>query len=1121
MATKQRCPKCNHLNDLDAKQCEHCSTPFVQVCPICGTERPWYVRRCPNCRSQNADASSFANLFRKDPDRHLHDRYILQERISSGQVSAVYQAIDSKDPTRRYAIKQLSTVALLRARERELAETNLRNTIKRWSQVDHPALLPIADLFKEQDAYYVVSDLAGGRTMQQIINDRHLNVPPKLARNWGAQLSNLLIHLHEQKPPLHVPFLAPEHVMVTDAGGVKILGFGLSRFFIPNTQRPYGSVRGYMAPELGQGEAPSVKTDIFALGRLLYALLIGRLLERGLSRRFPLQKTVPGISKDLVRIIARAAHRNPTSRFSDASEFEKALWPPQRGPLTPLPNWAELATVAPLPASKRQESTRTQQTMADLGFEPDVRFRPREQRPESEQERPRPAPIQEKRRPALSIHPHRFDLGEVKPAGKERLALQMHNTGNAELHGRVISNVDWLKAPKKPIRLPAEKRAKVMLSLQTDMLPTGKMTEPQALSVETNAGNQQIAFAARIVRDPLLHVRETTLDFGQVREITERVLTIENAGGNTLTGRVISQAPWLQVPQKSFRCSQDTAVQVTVEILPQQMPPGPQVQEQALIVDSDAGQASIEVQAEHAVPKLILQTEQIDFGHLERGESKERSLSIGNEGNAHLRGQIQTSSPWLQARPEAFGCPPDDTIEITLTMDSTDLSDGLIHVPQAVRVETNGGTETLTLQAHVHAPEIVLDTRELAFGALFAGEKKHLHLRLHNDGSAPLSAHIESKVRWLALSQDEIRCDPGEGVSIRVTADGTHFAKGQKLSISDAIVISSAPDIQETVAASVQVLKPSLHIEPTRVNFGYIDPDQPETRTLLIKNGGTGDLAWTAQKDAVWLEVSPTTGTCPAGETQEIELTAYGLALDSDVEEEIGTLIINSDGGRAKVPLRAAPSSPLISTDVTFLDLGTSVNREDVQRSLRIFNHGLGTLRGSINTDKTWLVVDRVSFECAMGRSIEIDVGTDMEEFPTGDDKGTGTISIQSNGGYTEVQVEIELQQRPHLEVPETIPLKRRSEDSSPQARFPIRNSGLATARVHLQSDAPEVILERKDYDIKPDKSVPIRITWQGPPPEGERRPRLHIETENQEFDIPIVLDDKNSMTLFRHRFTV
>ncbi|MGM0401992.1 MAG: double zinc ribbon domain-containing protein, partial [Chloroflexota bacterium] len=65
MATKQRCPKCNHLNDLDARQCVHCSTPLVQVCPICGTERPWYVRRCPDCRSQSADASSFANLFRK------------------------------------------------------------------------------------------------------------------------------------------------------------------------------------------------------------------------------------------------------------------------------------------------------------------------------------------------------------------------------------------------------------------------------------------------------------------------------------------------------------------------------------------------------------------------------------------------------------------------------------------------------------------------------------------------------------------------------------------------------------------------------------------------------------------------------------------------------------------------------------------------------------------------------------------------------------------------------------------------------------------------------------------------------------------------------------------------
>ncbi|MEA3408671.1 MAG: inactive serine/threonine-protein kinase VRK3, partial [Chloroflexota bacterium] len=516
MATKQRCPKCNHLNDLDAKRCEHCGTPLVQTCPVCGKERPWYIQRCPNCHSQSADVSAFANLFRKDPNRNLHHRYILQKKIFSGQVSAVYQSVDEKDATKKYAIKQLSTVALLRSRERELAETNLNNAVERWSRVDHPTLPPIVDAFKEGDAYYVVFDFVEGQTMRQIITDRRLNVPPKLARNWGAQLCDLLTRLHDQQSPLHVPFLAPDHVMVTPTGDVKLLGLGLSRFFIPNAQRPYGSVRGYTAPELYQGEAPSVKTDVFALGRLLYALLIGRLLESGLSRRFPLQKTVPGISNHLTKAIAQAAQRNPARRFSSASELKRALWPPQRGELLALPNWVQLAAVAPAPASVRQEVIgQTQQTMADLGFEPDVRFGAAEARP------PISAP-ERRKEPALSVHPHRFDLGEVNAAGKERLTLQVRNTGNAELSGRVVSHVDWLKAPRQTIRLPADKRAKVMLSLQTDMLPVGKTVEPRALSVESNAGNQQIAFAVRIVRPPLLRVPEPILDFGQVQTRTER-----------------------------------------------------------------------------------------------------------------------------------------------------------------------------------------------------------------------------------------------------------------------------------------------------------------------------------------------------------------------------------------------------------------------------------------------------------------------------------------------------------------------------------------------------------------------------------------------------------------------
>jgi hypothetical protein len=739
--------------------------------------------------------------------------------------------------------------------------------------------------------------------------------------------------------------------------------------------------------------------------------------------------------------------------------------------------------------------------MAELGFEPDARFGTRK-------ERPRPTAPKETKQPALSIHPRRFDLGEVEPAGRERLALQMRNTGNAELRGRVVSHVDWLRAPQKPIRLPADRRAKVMLSVHTDRLPPGKTVEPQALSVETNAGNRQVAFAAEVVQEPLLRVREKTVDFGRVQTRAEQPLTIENAGGETLTAHVISQVPWLQVPDQSFHCGRGSTVQITVQILPDRMPLGPQVQEQALLVDSDAGQASIEVQGEHIAPELALRTEALDLGHLREGETAEHSFAIGNKGTALLRGRVQTSPSWLQAHPERFACPPGNVVEFALTMDSTGLPDGPVRVSRAVRVETNGGTRMLPLHAHVHAPKLLLDTQELTFGSLFTGERKRLHLRLHNDGSALLTAQLEATVDWLDLSQDEITCDPGQGVSVQVTADGSRFAQGQELFICDAIVVSSASDVRE-IAASVKVLKPALHIEPPRVDFGYVGRSQPETRTVRIKNEGTGDLAWTVQKDAVWLEVSPTSGTCQTGEAQEIELMAYGLALDPDAEAESGTLIINSDAGRTKIPLRAAPASPLISTDITFLNLGTSVNREDLQKSIRIFNHGLGTLRGSISTDQTWLVVDRVSFECPMGRSIEVGVRTDMEEFPSDADRGVGTIGIESNGGYTEVQVEIELHLRPYLEVPEAIGLEQPNGESPPQGRFAIKNSGMATARAHLQADAPEIALTRESYDIKPGKSVRIGMAWQGPLPDEETTPYVHVKTENQEFNIPIVLEDE------------
>ena len=885
--------------------------------------------------------------------------------------------------------------------------------------------------------------------------------------------------------------------MVTSSGEVKVVSLGLSHFFLPSERAGRGTARGYAAPEL-RGGVPTVQSDLFALGRLLYALLIGQLLERRLPHRLPLRQAVPGISGSLVKSIARAAHRSPEERFSSAAQFGKALWNGLPTPVEPPEDWQQRAARrSGAPQVNRTVVREAGPGMADLGFKPDPRFGSEPSTRAVER------PPEELAR--LSVYPREFRLESLKATEAKRVVLSVRNTGKGELAGRVTSHVPWITAPNKAFRLPTSRRAKVVLSVRTALMPSGRTIEPQALSVNTNVGREWIAVTAVVASGPSLVVEQPVLDFGILDSVAERAmpLTLTNAGRQPLTGQVVTRVPWLRVPRSGFRCGPGTSISVPVSVLGDRLPRGPQKAEEALVVDSDGGQEKIEARAWRVMPELDLGTNRIDFGSVLGSETAERHLYVGNTGDGPLDGVARSLLPWLLVHPQRFRCEPGELVQLTATADCTGLTDGTIEMPKALRVQTNGGTRTLSLRVEVRAPRLIVQTSRLDFGAVPLGEMAEQRLSVRNDGSAPLEAVVQCLVPWLTLPKAGIVCEPGEEVSAVVVVDTCEFNRGEALSIPSAVRIIAGSDMV-TVPASITVIQPALRVDPVGVDFGYIDRSQPETRRLIVANDGTGKLAWNAQTDALWVEVSPRSGACEAGEESEVTLTVYGLALESEVDMAHATLVINSDGGRVKVPLRVALASPLIATDTASLDLGTSVNMADVVGSFRVFNHGLGLLRGSIATAQAWLAVDRASFECSTGRSVEVRVRTDMEEFPRGATRASQIIKVQSNGGDVEIEATIELELVAYIRAAKAVRLTQPDPTRAPRGRLVIRNSGMATGRAEIHSHVPELVLSRQVCDIKPNKSVRIRVHWEGLLPPQSAQLYIDVCADGQQLQVPV-----------------
>jgi len=112
--------------------------------------------------------------------------------------------------------------------------------------------------------------------------------------------------------------LAAESMVVTRAGGVRVIDLVLGPATVAAMQASVIDAGGWLAPELAAGAGPTPATDVYGLGALLYEALIGRPLERGGPRP---SEAVTGITAQVDELIARACHKDPDHRFGTAQVF--------------------------------------------------------------------------------------------------------------------------------------------------------------------------------------------------------------------------------------------------------------------------------------------------------------------------------------------------------------------------------------------------------------------------------------------------------------------------------------------------------------------------------------------------------------------------------------------------------------------------------------------------------------------------------------------------------------------------------------------------------------------------------------------------------------------------------
>jgi tRNA A-37 threonylcarbamoyl transferase component Bud32 len=260
------------------------------------------------------------------------DRYEILEQVGQGGMAVVYRGLD-RSLHRQVAVKVLHRHLAQHPEARERFAREARAVAK----LRHENILEIFD-FAGEDALesYIVAEFIDGPTLTELITD-HPPRYPEIGAMIAAQVCRALAHAHSFGI-LHRD-VKPENIMIRADGVVKLTDFGIAQMLDMQRMTLTGQLLGspaYMSPEHLEGKPLDFRTDIFAVGVMLYQLVVGDLPFRGRNPHELLKRIAEGVYRDarqanplvgneLGRIIDRALARAKEDRYPDVTEMLAAL----------------------------------------------------------------------------------------------------------------------------------------------------------------------------------------------------------------------------------------------------------------------------------------------------------------------------------------------------------------------------------------------------------------------------------------------------------------------------------------------------------------------------------------------------------------------------------------------------------------------------------------------------------------------------------------------------------------------------------------------------------------------------------------------------------------------------
>jgi eukaryotic-like serine/threonine-protein kinase len=208
--------------------------------------------------------------------------------------------------------------------------------------LDHPAVMKV---FPDDDRsqIYMVMEWVDGRLLRKILDEKKV-LPPERAVKIAIGVCDALSYIHSHGV-VHRD-LKPENIMVDEKDNVKLIDFGIAgqagarRLTFAKLSQVMGTPE-YISPEQVKGKRGDGRSDVYALGVMVYEMLTGKapfqgpnpfaiMNDRLLNNPIPPREINPDISPELQEIIYRAIERDPKNRYANAHEMKLDLEHPEK-----------------------------------------------------------------------------------------------------------------------------------------------------------------------------------------------------------------------------------------------------------------------------------------------------------------------------------------------------------------------------------------------------------------------------------------------------------------------------------------------------------------------------------------------------------------------------------------------------------------------------------------------------------------------------------------------------------------------------------------------------------------------------------------------------------------------